>query len=732
MKNRFFHGVSAIAFGIGVLGVSTPALADAQDTKVPDNAASTQSAPEDEGATTGDIIVTAQRRSERLQDVPISIAAFTGDQISERGVTTSKEIGQLTTGIVIATDDSAVVPFIRGIGSNTAILGEVGSVATYLDGVYLPEATGGIYELANLESIEVLKGPQGTLFGRNTSGGAINIRTKAPSFTTTGSFEASYGRFNAVNLRGFLSGPLSDTVAVSLASNYSSQDGYINDLVRGGKIDGAKRFAIRGAVLFRPTDRLDITLAGDYLHNDDPTGAAVSAVNGYLGQTATSIVPFGPRDYIGSIKPAQDVVQAGGSLKAVYDLGFATLMSLSAYRYNRVNSAIEVDRTPAALIDLTDHRPAHVFSQELQLSSVGDGPFTWLFGGYYSDSDAAYGPVTLIGSLAGGRTAIYNKAKSTIYAVFANGTYKIGDFEITGGLRYNKDVKSYIGSVNGFPIVTEGMARRTWNSVTPRAVLSYHPSRDLLLYASYTAGFKSGAFNTTAFALTPIDPEKVDAYEIGLKISPFPGVTVNSALFWYERKNEQVQAQDPITGLQNLENAARSRSKGAEIEITARPLPGLSLQAGVSYLDARYLSFPEAIVYTPRPVGPGMIPGSLGNSATSTDISGERTERSPEWTATFAGSYKIELANGGSIVPSGNIYYSSSYIFGAGGRLRQPAYALVNAEVAWNLPNGLTVAAWAKNLTDKTYYINYKSNAFSDSGTSNEPRTYGVRASYRF
>lgn len=730
MKIRFFNGVSALAFGIGALAVSAPGFA--QTEPADGAAAATQPSPEAESTGSGDIIVTAQRRSERLQDVPISIAAFSGDQIAERGIATSKEIGQLTTGIVIATDDSAVVPFIRGIGSNTAILGEVGSVATYLDGVYLPETTGAVYELANIESIEVLKGPQGTLFGRNTSGGAINIRTKAPSFTTTGSFEASYGRFDALNLRGFLSGPVSDKIAVSVASNYSRQDGYINDLVRGGKIDGAKRFAIRGAILFQPTDRLDITVSGDYLRNDDPTGAAVSALNGYFGQTAASIAPRGPRDYIGSIKPAQDVLQAGGSLKAVYDVGFGNLTALTAYRYTRINSAIEVDRTPEQLIDLTDHRLVHVFSQELQLSSNNDGPFTWLIGGYYSDSDAAYSPVTLIGSLAGGTTAIYNKAKSTIYAGFVNGTYKFGDFEVTGGLRYNKDVKSYVGSVNGFPIVTPGMVRETWNSLTPRVVLSYHPNRDLLLYASYTAGFKSGAYNTTAFALVPIDPEKVKAYEVGLKISPTPGVTVNSALFWYDRTNEQVQAQDPVSGLQNLENAAKSRSKGAEIEITARPLPGLSLQAGASYLDARYLSFPEAIVYTPTPVGPGMIPGSLGNTATSTDISGERTERSPKWNFTLAGSYKIELANGGSIVPSGNIYRTSSYVFGAGGRLRQPGFTLINAELAWNLPNGVTLAAWGRNLTNKTYYINFKSNAFSDSGTANEPRTYGVRASYRF
>lgn len=721
------HGVSKAALAVAMLFSWSSAYAQAAD----DQAAAEAAATTDEPAT-ADIIVTAQRRNERLQDVPISIAAFSGAQLQERGISNSKDIGQLTTGVVISNDDSAVTPFIRGIGSNTAILGEVGSVATYLDGVYLPEVTGATYELANIESIEVLKGPQGTLFGRNTSGGAINIRTRAPTFTPSGSVEASYGNFNTVKLRGYLSGPIAENVAMLVSANFSHQDNYINDLIRGGKIDDTRRFTIRGSLLFRPTDRLDITVSADYLRNRDPAGPAVSALPGYFGQTATSPVPQGPYDYIGSIKPDQKVRQTGASLKAVWDLNFAKLTSLSAYRYNKVESAVEVDRTPVALIDLTDNRPAHVFSQEIQLASNGDGPFTWLVGGYYADSDAAYGPVTLLGAFVNGSTAIYNKAFSTIYAAFANATYKIGPFELTGGLRYNRDEKTYIGSVNGFPVVTEGMAKKSWDSVTPRLVAAYHPNRDMLLYASYTGGFKSGAFNTTAFALVPIDPEKVKAYEVGLKLSPTPFITVNSAAFLYDRTDQQVQAQDPITGLQNLANAAKTRSKGVEVEITARPLEGLSLQAGASYLDARYVSFPNALVYFPTPVPAGAIPGSLGNTATSLDISGQRTEKSPEWTFTGAASYRIPLADGGSIVPSAHVYRTSSYTFGAGTRLVQPGYTLFNAELAWNTPMGITVSAFGKNLTNETYWVNYKANAFADSATPSEPRTYGVRVGSKF
>jgi len=678
-----------------------------------------------------DIIVTAQRRSERLQDVPISIAAFSSDQLSAKGATKSSDIGQLTTGLIVAEQDSSVVPYIRGVGSDTIILGEVGSVATYLDGVYMPDATGGVYDLANIESIEVLKGPQGTLFGRNTAGGAVNIRTQAPKFKTSGKFEASYGNFDAIAVRGYITGPISDKIAVSVAGNYSHQRSYINDLVRGGKVGDAERYSIRGSLLFKPTDRLDITLAGDYTHNDDPAAVAVSAVSGYLGQTPTSIAPSGPYDYIGSIKPKQIVVQEGVSLRGVYDFGGVSLTSLTAYRFNKVVSAIEVDRTPYVYADLVDHSPAKVFSQEVQLASNGDGPFTWLIGGYYSHQNTKYDPVTII-TAGVPNTDIDITTWTDIYALFANGTYKIGDLELTGGLRYNKEKKEYTGAVNGFTLIPKGVAKHTWNSVTPRIVLSYHPSRDFLLYASYTAGFKSGAYNTTSFPTEPIDPETVDAYEVGLKLAPSRAITINSALFWYERKDVQVQSQDPSNNLQNLENAAKARSKGAEVEITARPLPGLSLTAGVTYLDAKYSAFPDALVYIPTPVPAGAIPGSLGNTPTSVDVSGQRVERAPKWTVNLAGSYRIELGNGGSIVPSANLFYTTEYFFNRGNRLRQPGYTLINADLAWNLPNGLTFSVWGKNLTNKVYYRTYVTNAFADSAIGAEPRTYGVRLGYKF
>lgn len=726
MKGLLLGGVATLAMG------GIPFLAPAQAEQAAAGTQAPASSSTTDYSDVNDIIVTAQRREERLQDVPVSVAAFSGDQLAARGATRNSDIGQLTTGVIVAEQDSAVVPYIRGIGSDTILLGEVGSVATYVDGVYLPDATGGIYELANVESIEVLKGPQGTLFGRNTAGGAINIRTKTPKFTPEGSIEASYGNFDAVSARGYISGPVNDMVAVSLAGNYSRQDSYINDLVRGGKIDNAERYTIRAAVLFKPTDRLDITLTGDYLHNSDPTGAAISAAGGYLGATPTTVISNRPFQYVGNEKPEQRLTQKGVSLRSIYDFGGASLMSLTAYRTNRVYTQIEVDRTPFNFIDLYSTSPAKVFSQEFQLSSSGDGPLTWMIGGYYAHQNSKYNPIDLVGTLAGGLTRLNISSFTDIYALFANATYKLGAFEVTGGLRYNKDKKSYNGKLNGTTLITRDIANKTWNSVTPRLVLAYHPGRDMLLYASYTGGFKSGAYNVAGFETVPVNPEKVDAFELGLKLTPTPRVTINSALFWYDRKNVQVQAQNPVTSLVALQNAAKSRTKGAEIELSARPVPGLSLNAGISYLNANYNDFPDAIVYIPNPVPAGAIPGSLGNAAVRQNVTGQRVERSPKWTYNLGVSYKADLGDGRSLVPSANLFRTTSYYFNRGSRLRQPGYTLINADLAFNLSNGVTFSVWGKNLNNKTFIRSYVTNAFADSISWSEPRTYGVRASYRF
>jgi iron complex outermembrane receptor protein len=722
VSQKFYLRAVAMAFALTICLVASVRAAENQATgesRVGSDATSENQINE--------IVVTAQKRSERLQDVPISVSAFSEAQLSSRGITTSSDLTQVTPGLFVGESNSLVTPFIRGVGASTNILGEVGSVPFYIDGVYMPMAQAGIYDLANIESVEVLKGPQGTLFGRNAAGGAISITTRAPQFTSSGSAEVSYGNFNAVTARGFVTGPLTDRIAGSFAVNYSRSDSYINDLFRGGKLDGSERVTVRGDLLIKPSDELSVLLKADYMRSSDPTPEALQPINGYLGLTRTAQYPIGPYDYIGELKPIQKAPQSGGSIRVSYSFPGADLISLTAYRKYDVFSQISADGTPIRYVDIDNNQSGNALSEELQLVSRGSGPLSWILGAYYSNEKDYYDPLVINDA-----TQISANLTSHTYAAFVNGTYKLDDFELTAGLRYNEDKKSYDATLNGFTVVPD--ASHSWKSVTPRAVVAYHPNTDLLAYVSFTSGFKSGAYNYSAFATTPIDPETVDAYEVGLKYSPNRLVAIDTAVYYYKRNNIQVESQSPTTGLQLLENAASGTSKGADIDLTLRPIDALSLRVGLSYLDGTYSSFPAASVYVPYPPPPPpALPNSLGNNAVSANVTGAPFEHSPKWTGTVAASYKFSLPDDASIVPSINAFRVSSYVFTAGERLKQDPYTLLNAEITWHLPGDrVELSAWGKNLSNAVYLRSYFANSITDAGVYAEPRTYGILARVNF
>jgi iron complex outermembrane receptor protein len=675
------------------------------------------------GTDLAEVVVTAQRRSERAQDVPISVAAFSGQQLEVQQITTSSDLTQVSPGLLIGESNALITPFIRGVGASTNILGEVGSVPFYVDGVYMPLATGAIYDLGNVESVEVLKGPQGTLFGKNALGGALNISTQAPKFTPGGSAEVSYGNLNNAGARAYVTGPITDSIAASFAANYSREDGYINDLIRGETIGGSWRYSARGAVLLKPTDQLSIRVNGDFMETSEPAAVALAPHNGYLGLAPGDPYPIGQRDYIADVRPILTTRQIGGSVRIDYNLAFADLVSLTAYRKYTYFSIISADGTPVRYVDINNTQPGHALSEEVQLLSRGDGPLSWIVGGYYSDEKDQYHPLIINDA-----TRIEANLTSHTYAAYANATYKLGNFELTAGLRVNRDTKEYDASLDGLVLVPN--AHHAWTSRTPRAVLAYHPSSDLLAYVSYTSGFKSGAFNYSAFATTPINPELVDAYELGLKYSPTRTLTIDAALYYYNRYDIQVESQSPTTGLQLLENAASGKSKGFDANVRLAPIDPLSLRLGVAYLDGKYSSFPDAAIYVPASPA---VPNRLGNAAVSASAAGIPFEHSPKWTGTFEASYKVALPDGGSVVPAVNVYTTSSYLFTASERLKQGGYSLVNAEIAWNLPgDNYKLSVWGKNLGDTTYLRSYFSNSITDAGVYSEPRTYGVAFKARF
>ncbi len=705
---------------------STPA---APPTATPAGAAvEAQSPPAEDPQNNSDIIVTAQRRAQRLQDVPISITALTANELSNQGIGSTHDIAQSVTGMTITESGGYVQPFIRGVGSTVTNLGEPGSAATYIDGVYMPTVNGQLYELANLESIQVLKGPQGTLFGRNANTGAIIITTRQPAYQPAGTFTASYGNFNALKFNGFATTGLSDNIAVSLAGNYDSHDGWFHNLNPangfGSRVGDATRWTLRGAILIEPAANLKITLSGDGMHGDDASPILTQPINGYQGYVPGGLKVYGPYDFIGNEHVRYLTGQYGASGRINWDLGGIAVTSTTAWRHYLSRSVVyDSDTTPTRFVAISNRDVGSNFTQEVLVNSTGKGAFTWVVGGFYLRQDGKLAPLE---TLTPGVTDTTVQQLTEAFAGFADATLKLGAFELTGGLRYSSESKTISGQRNGAVIVTG--AKHTWNAATPRVVIAYHPNSDLMFYASFSEGFKSGAFNANALTATPvpINPEKVDAYEAGLKFSPVPGVTINGSVFHYNTKDLQVQALNPVTNLIELRNAAKVRSNGADLDIAYNPTRDLSLKLGVSYLNAKFTSFPNSQVYLPVPGGDGR------NVSAIVDVTGKRNVRSPDWTLNFAADYKIHVGEG-SVVPSFNVYYSSKFYWTVDDRIVEPAHFVANASITWNLPGDrFSVAIWGRNITDEVRFRNVSASGQADRRAADEPALYGVRMGYKF
>ncbi|MGH6614570.1 TonB-dependent receptor [Sphingomonas sp.] len=699
--------------------VAAPAAEPAQDA-APDAAAQ-------EGA--NDIIVTAQRRDQRLQDVPISITALTSSELTGRGITSTHDIAQSVTGMTITESGGYVQPFIRGVGSTVTNLGEPGSAATYIDGVYMPTVNGQLYELANVDSIQVLKGPQGTLFGRNANTGAIIITTRQPQQEAAGSFTAGFGNFNSVKLNGFLTGGLAEGIAISLAGNYDRHDGWFHNLNpangAGARIGDSERYTLRGAILIEPSSTLKITLSADGSHGDDASPIILQPINGYQGYVPGGLRPYAPYDYIGNENIRYLTGQWGLSGKIDWDLGSVSLVSTTAFRHYLSKSVFyDSDTTPARLSAINNRDVGNNLTQELLLSSNGSGAFSWVVGGFYLRQNGKLDPLRIYSGA--GSTTIEVQQITEAFAGFADATLKLGKFEITGGLRYSNETKTISGQSNGIPVLTD--ESHTWNAFTPRAVLAYHPDHDTMVYASFSRGFKSGAFNANALSKVPINPESVDAYEIGAKLSPMPGVTINGSVFHYNTKDLQVQALNPNTNLIELRNAAKVRSNGADLDIVYSPSRELNLKLGVSYLNAKFTEFKNAQVFVPSD-----IVKDGRNMTRIVDVTGKRNVRSPDWTINFAADYKVEMSNGGSIVPSFNVYYSSRFYWTTDNRIAEPSHVVANASVTWNLPGDrFSVTVWGRNITDEVRFRNVSATAQADRRAADEPALYGVRLGYKF
>ena len=714
-----------------------------------------------------EIIVTANKRAENQQDVPISIAAFTGETLKTLGIQSTVDLPQVTPGLSLTRTLVGSNAFLRGVGTTTAGYSTEVPIATYIDGLYLPNSAASSFSFNNIERIEVLKGPQGTLYGRNTTGGLIHVITKEPGRVASVDMAASYASYDTVQANFYGSTPISDTLAANVALLYIDQgDGWGRNQFLGADAFKFHDFGAQAKLRWEPGPNTRITLRGLYDRTVTDQGNSGFIFPGSVGTDGSR--NLGEFQVAYRIQPIAKQRQYSLSLKAEHDFDFATLTSITGYINNRSPSQqIQSGNLGTAVpgqgaIFLGGFQTAKTRSQELQLASnAADAAFKWIVGAFfYRDKTLVQTDVyaLCVNNVCPPptplRTAGFQKTKS--YSAYGEGTYSITDStRITVGLRYTSDEKSLAGSItpipgrpNSVPALPAAFVdfpgkpfagfpngidtNVTFNKLTYKLVLAQDFGDDVHAFASYNRGFKSGGYNPIAFTNPPSKPEVLDAFEVGLKSELFDRmVRFNVSGFYYDYKDIQLRSTAPpaLPGGSILFNAAAARIKGVDADFVVAPARGLTINGGFVVLEAKYHSFPGGTCTTPRVIA-GAVLG--GFASAPCDLSGNRLPSAPKFSYSIGVTYAFDTPIGGFEL-NANDGYKSDYPWEPDNRLKQEAYHLVNASITWTPDDSeFSLQLFARNLFDEYYFSSGAETAGNDVYLPAAPRTYGVKARYHF
>ncbi len=683
-----------------------------------------------------EIVVTAQRRNERLQDVPISVTAVTAARLTQAGATSAVDIGALTPSLNVPATQAYFQPRIRGVGTLAFGPGIENPIATYIDGVYLALAQTSLLNFEDVDRVEVVKGPQGTLFGRNATGGLIQFITRDPKPGFGGSFDVSYGNYSAVRTNVSLYGG-SEAISAIVTGFYNYQgDGYGRDLVLNRDTNRlAHDKGVRGKVVFKPTDKTTIKIAGDYVQ----TSGTYPDVRPQVGTSNLfGAVPGGIYDTDNDVQGYSRFSGGGASLNVTQDLDAVKVVSITAYRRSRYFYQIDFDgtRNPFGSIFNTEHD--HQFSQELHLESGAASRINWIIGGFYFDSYGDFDPsrVNLAGPLVSPMLPItalttVGAVKSRSFAGFGQVTVPLGEkVRITGGLRYTTERRSIdatqtltVSNLINIPIVSA--AHATFNKLTFRAALDYRINPSVLLYASVNRGFKSGGFNILSPADPSYKPETLNAYEVGTKAEFLDHkLRINPALFYYDYKDLQVPFANAL-GQVGIANGASARLYGADLDVEIVPFRQLHFFGGASYINNEFRKFPDAVVAIP-------LPGGAGFTQTTGDASGNRIPFTSKFSGNVGAEYTIPLKSG-RLSLNTNVYYNSGYRLEPDNREKQHPFEQVSASLGWTSDNErLSVRLWGKNLTKAKVYTQFSTSPVGTATSYQPPRTYGFTIGSKF
>jgi iron complex outermembrane receptor protein len=723
-----------------------------------------EAAPVEEAAPAGaleEIIVTAEHKSARLQDTPIVITAITGDTLQQQHITTFETLATMNPDVQFSTAVTDARIFIRGVGLDSLSPGSDPRVAIYTDQVYNARPQTGLSSFFDVDRIEILEGPQGTLYGRNATAGAINIISRDPGDKFNGYGTVTFGNYGLVQTEGAVGGPLNDTFAGRIAFTTQDHSGYGRNISTGEPVDDAHRGAVRAKLQIKPTDYATIMLQADYADEVDHSGGlhflGNSPGNEDFGQEQGYAVASNIRDYAGQ-GPDDAIRSSGASALATIDLGKITLTSISGYRHLDSGQETTADQSTGDFLPVNYFERSSEFTQELRFAGTF-GPVDALLGGYYFHENnsalvhtvfisSAYFPAfaepenccigipqqqgpfaQLEGEYAGGTQS------TNAYAVFSQETIHFTDsFGLDVGGRYSYEKRNMdqffqfdLGRpANSIPIldpaaVTYANQEKSWSAFDPKATLHYKITNDILAYATYTKGFKSGGFNFSVIQ-PAFNPENLTDYEAGIKADLFDRrLRLNVGAFHYKYSNLQVNVTYQTALLTT--NAAGANLSGVEAQIEATPIDNLHAALNMAWLNSRYTSY--------NAVDPGSpARGTL-------DLSGNRLQYAPRWKINGLLSYKIETP-WGDFTPRADVTFTDQFYFSQFNLPynSQSSYAIGDAYLDYDMKNGWTATAFAQNVTDKLYVIaSTQSSLFLGDQLAGEigaPRTFGVSITKRF
>jgi len=694
-----------------------------------------------------EVVVTAQKRAESLQDVPLAVSTLSGEDLTNFGVSGTQALQMTTPGLVFSNTGASAQPYLRGVGTRLALNGLESSIATYVDDRYISRPAGAMFEFADVERVEVLKGPQGTLYGRNATGGAIRVITKGVADELEGSVKANTGNFGAYSLSGTVSVPFTDDFAARFTALTKQRDGYADNLSPLGvsELDDQDYQAFRTKLRWDMTDNVTARLTLGYSERDDMagndivdlsppglnTGIAQGGISGKDNDEAAT-----------AIKQKLERETYSGQLR--FDIAFdqVDFASITTYADAEGNNPTDGDGTSARSLDAPNiYDESQDFSQEFQLVSNSGDSWDWILGAYFFNSDTDYELTIDVGRDFDLSQGVQN-VETTAWAIFGQTTWHIDDaWALTLGARWNAEEKEAetLASTRVPVTVTPGLPfedKESWDEFTPKVTLEYNLS-DAMLYLTYARGFKSGGYNYPAAGMQPLDPEVLDMVEFGLKGDFLDdSVRVNASLYYYDYSDLQVtRAASGAGSLVTTENAADAEILGFDADITWLATEHLTVKAGVSLLDTEYQDYDaNAKVFNAVLTGDPSVPGM---SDIGFDASGRSMLRAPDWSGFISGEYEFEV--GDATVPVVVTYsYKDEFEFDfvadpSSERLLHESYGLLSARISYVTPAAdWIVAAWGSNLTDEEYYDDIAGNSRGIRGSWGAPRTYGVDVTFNF